>query len=85
MIELFSYLKGNNRTFPIVCYIQYLAILLLKIFMERSSSTTVVSYYAAVPQKFGLWTQISAKCKVWPCIFDTLLHHERKDSCPSFK
>ena len=54
MIELFSYLKGNNRTFLIVCYVQYLAILSLKIFMERWSSSTVVPYYAAVPRKFGL-------------------------------
>ena len=75
MIELFSYLKGNNRTFPILSYIQYLAILSLKIFMERYSSSTVVPYYPAVPRKYGHWTQISAKFKVWPCIFDTLLHH----------
>ena len=83
MIE-FSYLKGNNRTFAILCYIQYLAILSLKIFMERWSSS-VVPYYPAVSRKFGLWTQISAKFKVWSCIFDTLLHHERKNSYPNFK
>ena len=33
MIELFSYFRGNDRTFPIVCHAQYLVILLLKIFM----------------------------------------------------
>ena len=42
----------------------------------------LVPYYSAVPQKYGLWAQTSAKFKVWPCIFDILLHHEREDNCP---
>ena len=79
IIELFSYLRRNDLAFPIVCHIQYLAILSLKIFMEEWSLSTVVPYYGSVPRKFELWTQISAKFKVWPCIFDTLLHHEGKD------
>ena len=32
--------------------------------MEQWSFPTVVPYWAAVPQKFGLWTQISPKFKL---------------------
>ena len=64
MIELFSYLRRNDLAFPIVCRIQYLPILSLRIFMERWSLSTVVPYHASIPQKFELMTQISAKFKV---------------------
>ena len=62
----FEIVGWNNYmiVFPIVCHVQYLAIFSLKICMERWSSSTVVPYYVAVPRKFGLWTQISAKFKV---------------------